>query len=672
MMNRNLLFFIIIVMISYFTANASGEITNGYYLVPSPEVEVSGRVVGSDAPAFGIAGVEVVFTGNGTHTGITNDEGYFLIDTINSNCIYLITIEEEGYQDFVGEAIIGDYNVDLGDLVLLEYVCPANNVTAILNEYETKAEISWHSPEQGDLVYYNLYRLLWGEEENEETWFDIAYGLTDTFYIDLSWETVDWGVYRYAVKTVNTNNILSEAAFSNWLARDMYATVEMSFSTNIGDIPVGALVTLNSTEPDPDGNYPVYEAVTDEEGECTILDVWKSNYDITAEFYGYVILEDNIDIYEDTVIFEGMFFEELFPPYNVIVHENHSGNAFLVWHSPEAGPLLGYNLFRGLADDQASYEDWDLIVEHVQDTIYEDITWQQVSEPGEYMYCVRGYYAGETLSPPAFSNIICFDISAPVTIFISSNSGDSTDGAEVNLYNQDGVHNFNAIAEDGMVYWEDVFYGVYDLEIILPGHEIYLETDIWVIGCLVLEVEMEELLNPPVNLQYDPGSWILSWDAPEASRHIEYYNIYLDGEVEGQTTDLMFDLSLLIMPGNEYIVGVSTYYSSTQESEIIEIEIPNMAEDEDFINPHQDGFTDIYPNPFNPETNISFELVADEIVLIEVYNIKGQKVATVQEQEMAAGAHSVVWNAEGQNSGIFFLRFEADGVCDVKKVILLK
>jgi len=56
-------------------------------------------------------------------------------------------------------------------------------------------------------------------------------------------------------------------------------------------------------------------------------------------------------------------------------------------------------------------------------------------------------------------------------------------------------------------------------------------------------------------------------------------------------------------------------------------------------------------------------------VLIEVYR---QKIDTVLEQEMSAGAHSVIWNAQDQNSGIYFLRFEADGQCDVKKVILLK
>lgn len=670
-MKKNLLFFILIVMMLYFTANASGEITNGYYLVPSPEVEVTGRVVGSDAPWTGLAGVEVVFTGNGTYFGITDDEGYFLIDNINSNSTYMVTIEEEGYQDFVGEAVIGDDNTDLGDIILTEYVFPVYDVTAIQNEYETEAEISWHSTEWGDLVNYTLYLLLWGDEENEENWIEIAYGLTDTVYIDLDWQMYYYGVYRYAVKTINWNNMSSEAAFSNWLAKDMHATVEMSFTTNTGQIPEGAIVSLNSTEPDPDGNYPVYEAVTDEEGECTILDVWKSNYDITAEFYGYVLFEDNIDIFEDTVSYYAMFVTELFPPYNVIVHENHDGNAWLTWHSPEMGPLLGYSIYRGLANDQANYEDWNLIVDVILDTTYEDITWQEVTEPGEYMYCVRGNYEGAVHSPPAFSNIIYYDMAVPVTINISSNSGDSTDGAEVNLSNQNGVNNYDAIVEGGMVYWENVFYGIYDLEITFPGHETYLETDIIIMGCLVLEVELEELLNPPVNLQYDPDSWILSWDPPEATRHFEHYNIYLDGSLIGQTTDVEWLFTDLV-PNTYYLAGVSAYYSSAQESEIIEIEISNMAEDEGSIHPHQDGFSDIYPNPFNPETNISFELAGDEMVRIEVYNIKGQKVANVLNQEMPAGAHSIVWNADGQNSGIFFLRFEAGGECDVKKVILLK
>ncbi|MDP8220029.1 MAG: T9SS type A sorting domain-containing protein [Candidatus Stygibacter frigidus] len=87
------------------------------------------------------------------------------------------------------------------------------------------------------------------------------------------------------------------------------------------------------------------------------------------------------------------------------------------------------------------------------------------------------------------------------------------------------------------------------------------------------------------------------------------------------------------------------------------------------------GFTrlnSVYPNPFNPETNISFELATNEQVIITVYNVKGQKVANILNQNMSAGAHSVVWNANGKNSGIYFLCFQAGGQSEVKKVILLK
>jgi hypothetical protein len=634
-------------------------------------------VVGSDAPETGIAGVEAVFTGNGTHSGITDDDGYFFIDTINSNSTYLITIEVAGYQDYVGEAVIGDDNVDLGDLVLTEYVFPAYDVTAVQNEYETEAEIRWHSPEQAELISYSLYILLWGDEENEEDWINIASGLADTVYVDLSWETMPWAVYRYAVKVMNANNTPSEAAFSNWLGRDMYATLELSFTTNMGAVPEGALVMLNSTEPDPDGNYPAYEAVTDEIGDCVISDVWRSNYDITGELEGYSLFESNIDIYEDTVIYNGMFVLEYPPAYNVHVIENHSGNAWLTWHAPEENPVMGYSIYRGFAADQVNYEDWNFIASTFLDTTYEDTSWPYVTEPGEYMYCVRVNQIGGVQTEPAFSNIIFFDTNVPVTINISCNSDDSTDGAEVNLCNQDGVHCNNGIVSGGVVSWDNVLMGVYDLDVTFPGYETYLETDIWIVECSVLNVVLAELINPPVNLEYYPGTGILTWDAPEidgnlSTRHFEYYNVYLDNELIDQTVDQMYDLISLINPDNEYIAGVSANYSSNQESEIIEITIPALAGGENTISTLETCLYGNYPNPFNPVTNIEYVLAEDGKVKIEIYNIKGQMVETLVDDYLEAGKHIVVWQAEEMASGIFLLRFESCAGRDVRKITLLK
>ena len=50
-----------------------------------------------------------------------------------------------------------------------------------------------------------------------------------------------------------------------------------------------------------------------------------------------------------------------------------------------------------------------------------------------------------------------------------------------------------------------------------------------------------------------------------------------------------------------------------------------------------------YPNPFNPETTIQFELIEDEKTEVEIFNVKGQKVAKLIDEELASGVHSVIW-----------------------------
>jgi predicted outer membrane repeat protein len=79
-----------------------------------------------------------------------------------------------------------------------------------------------------------------------------------------------------------------------------------------------------------------------------------------------------------------------------------------------------------------------------------------------------------------------------------------------------------------------------------------------------------------------------------------------------------------------------------------------------------------FPNPFNPETNILFELKADSNVLIEIYNIKGQKVTTLVNESFEVGSHIVTWNAADQSSGIYLLRFNTAKKSEVKKLVLLK
>jgi len=84
-----------------------------------------------------------------------------------------------------------------------------------------------------------------------------------------------------------------------------------------------------------------------------------------------------------------------------------------------------------------------------------------------------------------------------------------------------------------------------------------------------------------------------------------------------------------------------------------------------------------FPNPFNPSTTLRFALPKALHVELAVYNMLGQKVATVVDGHMGAGHHAVVWegrNETGQQvaSGVYFYRLQAGDFSQTKKMMLLK
>ena len=84
-----------------------------------------------------------------------------------------------------------------------------------------------------------------------------------------------------------------------------------------------------------------------------------------------------------------------------------------------------------------------------------------------------------------------------------------------------------------------------------------------------------------------------------------------------------------------------------------------------------------YPNPFNPETTISYNLKDAGQVTLDIYNLKGQKVKTLVNENKAAGSHNVVWNGTDTNnksvsSGVYFYKIRNGKFSSTKKMILMK
>ncbi len=112
-------------------------------------------------------------------------------------------------------------------------------------------------------------------------------------------------------------------------------------------------------------------------------------------------------------------------------------------------------------------------------------------------------------------------------------------------------------------------------------------------------------------------------------------------------------------------------YLDVESGEVLYSTVPVSNEVEDEI---PDGFElqQNYPNPFNPTTNIPFTLSASSHVYLSVYNLLGQKVATILDTNYGAGKHTVSWDAKAFSSGVYIYQLKVNGLSQNKKLVLLK
>jgi hypothetical protein len=95
------------------------------------------------------------------------------------------------------------------------------------------------------------------------------------------------------------------------------------------------------------------------------------------------------------------------------------------------------------------------------------------------------------------------------------------------------------------------------------------------------------------------------------------------------------------------------------------------------VPPAATALVGIHPNPFNPETRVTFDLAGSQQVKLAVYDLKGNLVRTLVDESRPAGRHEVVWNGRDANdrqvaSGVYMARLVAGGVSQMQKMIMVK
>ncbi len=146
--------------------------------------------------------------------------------------------------------------------------------------------------------------------------------------------------------------------------------------------------------------------------------------------------------------------------------------------------------------------------------------------------------------------------------------------------------------------------------------------------------------------------------------------IVLNNNWDQSTSD---NLSLVVMQGN---IEVLFIYDMVQNRTSCEF-YNDVSEGGSGSAPSVPSIDSIYPNPFNPETNIGFSIPSRGHVRVEVFNIRGQRVKQIADDVFEKGNHRLTWHGDDDNgktvgTGLYLFKLEANGRKSVKRAMMIK
>jgi hypothetical protein len=137
-------------------------------------------------------------------------------------------------------------------------------------------------------------------------------------------------------------------------------------------------------------------------------------------------------------------------------------------------------------------------------------------------------------------------------------------------------------------------------------------------------------------------------------------------ESPNQSTGLQYLFNEQLAPGASPLTDGLAIKFTTDPAEL-------QASIDDSLFPTEFGIIESYPNPFNPSTVISYQLMVNSEVRLDIYNLAGQLVETlVDNKHQFNGYHEVNWNASEYPSGIYFARLSTPTINSIQKMTLIK
>ena len=110
---------------------------------------------------------------------------------------------------------------------------------------------------------------------------------------------------------------------------------------------------------------------------------------------------------------------------------------------------------------------------------------------------------------------------------------------------------------------------------------------------------------------------------------------------------------------------------TSDEFQNFRIQVGNVLSNDSF-SVNQFRIDNPYPNPFNPQTSLGFNIPLSGHTNVSVYNVSGALVDVLENNYLESGYHTIDWNANKQPSGVYFFKITYADQSIVKKAILIK
>ncbi len=221
--------------------------------------------------------------------------------------------------------------------------------------------------------------------------------------------------------------------------------------------------------------------------------------------------------------------------------------------------------------------------------------------------------------------------------------------------------------------------GSYDVLFSHPGYEdmIYYGVNIQPGAQVDLQVSMQHLYEPPTDLSYQiyNSTVTMEWNSPPGPGLTEY-RVYRDYQFHNSTSNLYY-IENELPPGTYFYYIVAVYGEIESEpSEMVQVIISGTDNSSDQIT-SVTVLEGNYPNPFNPQTTINFNLSESSPVELSIFNVKGEKVRSLINGTLTADNYNIIWNGRDDSNrklagGVYMYKLKAGVYTSTRKMIMLK